>query len=124
MDSTRHLGVVVVVEAAESLFLWLELGKDLVQEEGKTKSSDVVLGDPWLSTLQASSALLSLPPQRWPASRSDSALDFLNGFGVPYDSVEVSVVRAGGMLDVSLISSVVGDLGKDKFPRKAKDKWN
>lgn len=60
----------------------------------------------------------------WPALRSHSAFDFLNGFKVPYDSVEVSVVRAGGMLDVSLISSVVGDLGKDKFPRKTQDKWN
>lgn len=84
----------------------------------------MVLDDPWLSTLQASSAPLSLPPQRRPALRSHSALDFLNGSRVPYDSVEVSVVRAGGMLDVSLMSSVVGDLGKDKFPRKAKDKWN
>lgn len=60
----------------------------------------------------------------WPASRSHSALDFLNGFRVPHDSVEVGVVRAGGMSDVGLIASVVGDLGKDKFPRKTEGKWN
>lgn len=65
MDSTRDLGGWGGVGWAESFFLWLALGKYLVEEEVQTKNSDMILDYSWLSAVRASSTSLSLSPQRF-----------------------------------------------------------